>query len=47
MFIRGDLVEVSDKLLENKARAPARVGVIAPLSIIIAAQNIGLGLEKT
>ncbi|PSN53517.1 60S acidic ribosomal protein P0 [Blattella germanica] len=30
VFTRGDLVEVRDKLLENKVRAPARNGAIAP-----------------
>lgn len=47
VFTRGDLVEVRDKLLENKVRAPARPGAIAPLSVIIPAQNTGLGPEKT
>jgi len=46
VFTRGDLVEVRDKLLENKVRAPARPGAIAPLSVIIPAQNTGLGPEK-
>ncbi|XP_022910987.1 large ribosomal subunit protein uL10 [Onthophagus taurus] len=47
VFTRGDLVEVRDRLLENKVRAPARPGAIAPLSVIIPAQNTGLGPEKT
>lgn len=47
VFTRGDLVEVRDKLLENKVRAPARAGAIAPLSVVIPAQNTGLGPEKT
>ncbi|KAI4465875.1 60s acidic ribosomal protein p0 [Holotrichia oblita] len=47
VFTRADLVEVRDKLLENKVRAPARPGAIAPLSVIIPAQNTGLGPEKT
>lgn len=47
VFTRSDLVEVRDKLLENKVRAPARAGAIAPLSVIIPAQNTGLGPEKT
>ncbi|CAG9110875.1 60S acidic ribosomal protein P0 [Plutella xylostella] len=47
VFTRGDLVDVRDKLLENKVRAPARAGAIAPLSVIIPAQNTGLGPEKT
>jgi len=47
VFTRGDLVEVRDKLLENKVRAPARAGAIAPCPVIIPAQNTGLGPEKT
>ncbi|KAJ8947434.1 hypothetical protein NQ318_009640 [Aromia moschata] len=47
VFTRGDLVEIRDKLLENKVRAPARAGAIAPLPVVIPAQNTGLGPEKT
>lgn len=47
VFTRGDLVDVRDKLLENKVRAPARPGAIAPLSVVIPAHNTGLGPEKT
>merc|ERR1712212_613176 len=47
--IRGHLENnpSRDKLLENKKRAPARPGAIAPLPVIIPAQNTGLGPEKT
>jgi len=47
VFTNGDLVEVRDKLLENKVRAPAKPGAIAPLDVTIPAQNTGLGPEKT
>nr|CAH04310.1 acidic p0 ribosomal protein [Dascillus cervinus] len=47
VFTRGDLVDVRDKLLQNKVRAPARPGAIAPLPVVIPAQNTGLGPEKT
>jgi len=47
VFTNGDLVEVRDKLLQNKVRAPAKPGAIAPLDVIIPAQNTGLGPEKT
>ncbi|VEN49394.1 unnamed protein product [Callosobruchus maculatus] len=47
VFTRNDLVEIRDKLLENKVRAPARAGAIAPLPVVIPAQNTGLGPEKT
>lgn len=47
VFTKGDLVEIRDKLTESKVRAPARAGAIAPLPVIIPAQNTGLGPEKT
>ncbi|XP_056635333.1 60S acidic ribosomal protein P0 [Diorhabda sublineata] len=47
VFTRNDLVEIRDKLLENKVKAPARAGAIAPLPVVIPAQNTGLGPEKT
>ncbi|XP_017494014.1 PREDICTED: 60S acidic ribosomal protein P0 isoform X2 [Rhagoletis zephyria] len=47
VFTKGDLAEVRDKLLESKVRAPARAGAIAPLPVVIPAQNTGLGPEKT
>jgi len=47
VFTNGDLSEVRDKILENKVRAPARAGAVAPLDVIIPAQNTGLGPEKT
>jgi len=47
VFTKLDLNEVREKLLENKVRAPARPGAIAPLPVIIPAQNTGLGPEKT
>jgi len=47
VFTNEDLVDIRDKLLDNKKRAPARAGAIAPLPVIIPAQNTGLGPEKT
>lgn len=47
VFTKEDLTEVRDKLLESKVRAPARAGAIAPLPVVIPAQNTGLGPEKT
>ncbi|KAL1110137.1 hypothetical protein AAG570_008214 [Ranatra chinensis] len=47
VFTRADLADVRDKLLQNKVRAPARAGAIAPCPVIIPAQNTGLGPEKT
>lgn len=47
VFTKGDLVDVRDRLMESKVRAPARAGAIAPLEVVIPAQNTGLGPEKT
>merc|ERR1711915_1159041 len=47
VFTNEDLCEIREKLLENKKRAPARAGAIAPLPVVIPAQNTGLGPEKT
>jgi len=47
VFTNGELTEIREKLLENKVRAPARPGAIAPGDVIIPAQNTGLGPEKT
>ncbi|KAK8738204.1 hypothetical protein OTU49_004101, partial [Cherax quadricarinatus] len=47
VFTNFDLVEVRDKLLANKKKAPARPGAIAPCAVTLPAQNTGLGPEKT
>lgn len=47
VFTKDDLVEVRDKILENKVKAPARAGALAPLDVKIPPQNTGLGPEKT
>jgi len=47
VFTSGDLGEIRTKLLENKVRAPAKPGAIAPSNVVIPAQNTGLGPEKT
>jgi len=47
VFTKEDLSEVRSLLLENKVRAPARVGAIAPLDVKIPAQPTTLGPEKT
>jgi large subunit ribosomal protein LP0 len=47
VFTKCDLVEIRDKLLENKVRAPARAGALAPCPVNIDPQNTGLGPEKT
>jgi len=47
VFTKEDLVEVRDKILENKVKAPAKAGALAPIDVFIPAQNTGLGPEKT
>jgi len=47
VFTNGELVDVRDKILENKVKAPARAGALAPLDVKIPPQNTGLGPEKT
>lgn len=47
VFTKQDLVEVRDRLTENKVRAPARAGALAPCPVNIDPQNTGLGPEKT
>merc|ERR1712062_125790 len=47
VFTSEDLNEIRDLLLENKVKAPARAGAIAPVNVSIPAQNTGLGPEKT
>jgi len=47
VFTSEDLNEIRDLLLENKVKAPARAGAIAPVTVTIPAQNTGLGPEKT
>jgi len=47
VFTKEDLVSIRDKLLDNKVKAPARAGAVAPLEVTVPAQNTGLGPEKT
>jgi len=47
VFTNLELVDVRDKILENKVKAPARAGALAPCDVFIPPQNTGLGPEKT
>jgi len=47
VFTKEELVTIRDMLVSNKVRAPARAGALAPLDVIVPAQNTGLGPEKT
>lgn len=38
---------IRDLLVANRVRAPARAGALAPLDVVVPAQNTGLGPEKT
>jgi len=38
---------VRDLLLANKVKAPAKAGALAPIDVIVPAQNTGMGPEKT
>lgn len=47
VFTKDDLVDVRDKIIDNKVKAPARAGAIAPCDVRLQPQNTGLGPEKT
>merc|ERR1712203_301798 len=47
VFTKEDLIGVRDMLLANKVRAPAKAGALAPLDVVVPAQNTGMGPEKT
>lgn len=47
VFLKGELVDVRDKLLANKVQAPARAGAIAPVPVVVPKQTTTLGPEKT
>jgi len=47
VFTKEDLSDVKEKILENKVAAPAKAGALAPVDVILPAQNTGLGPEKT
>merc|ERR1712086_1022503 len=47
VFTKEDLIDVRDMLLSNKVRAPAKAGALAPLDVVVPAQNTGMGPEKT
>jgi len=47
VFTKEDLGNVRDILADNKVKAPARAGVIAPCSVTVPKQATTLGPEKT
>merc|ERR1719233_2364506 len=42
-----ELLHVRDLLLSNKVKAPAKAGALAPVDVVVPAQNTGMGPEKT
>ncbi|KAG8369718.1 hypothetical protein BUALT_Bualt14G0043000 [Buddleja alternifolia] len=47
IFTKGDLKEVSDEVSKYKVGAPARVGLIAPIDVIVPPGNTGLDPSQT
>lgn len=47
VFTKGDLKDVQEKISQERVAAPARAGALAPLDVVVPAQNTGLGPEKT
>lgn len=47
VFTNDDLPTIRDIIQSNKVEAPAKAGAIAPVDVIVPAQNTGLGPEKT
>jgi len=47
VFTKEELISVRDMLLANKVKAPAKAGALAPLDVVVPAQNTGMGPEKT
>jgi len=47
VFTKEDLGEVRDAIVSKKVAAPAKAGSIAPIDVMLPAQNTGLGPEKT
>merc|ERR1711879_448036 len=47
VFTKMELLHVRDLLLSNKVKAPAKAGALAPVDVVVPAQNTGMGPEKT
>jgi len=47
VFTNGDMKEVRSMLLENRVKAPAKAGAIAPINVTIPAGNTGMEPGKT
>ncbi|KAL8191587.1 hypothetical protein R6Q57_028318 [Mikania cordata] len=47
VFTKGDLKEVSDLVAKYKVAAPARVGLVAPVDVVVPPGNTGLDPSQT
>lgn len=47
VFVKGDFVDVRKVITEEKKRAPAKAGALAPWSVDVPPQQTSLGPEKT
>lgn len=47
IFTKGDLKEVSDEVSKYKVAAPARVGLVAPVDVVVPPGNTGLDPSQT
>ncbi|KAL9421642.1 hypothetical protein CISIN_1g036252mg [Citrus sinensis] len=47
IFTKGDLKEVSDEVSKHKVAAPARVGLVAPIDVVVPPGNTGLDPSQT
>merc|ERR1712012_847824 len=46
VFTKMELLHVRDLLLSNKVKAPAKAGALAPVDVVVPAQNTGMGPVK-
>ncbi|KAH6762752.1 Ribosomal protein L10 family protein [Perilla frutescens var. hirtella] len=47
IFTKGDLKEVSEEVAKYKVGAPARVGLVAPIDVVVPPGNTGLDPSQT
>jgi len=47
IFTNGDLKEIRDIIVNNKVAAPAKVGQISAVDVVIKSQNTGMEPTKT
>ncbi|XWS53020.1 hypothetical protein CRYUN_Cryun11dG0122100 [Craigia yunnanensis] len=47
IFTKGDLKEVREEIAKYKAGAPARVGLVAPINVVVPPGNTGLDPSQT